>query len=461
MENKGNKMEKRYGFYTALSMVIGVVIGSGIFFKAVKVLKLCNGNMVNAIFVVLIVGSICIICSCLFARMGRKYASCNGLVDYAEATLGPKYAYVVGWFLATFYYPIIAATLSYISASYFCMLLGLEMHGQAATGLGALFMIIIIVINMLSPKIAGKFQISTTIIKLIPLISMTLVGLFIGIRNGNIVSVLQVSDAIGTSSNDFFAAVCAFAFSCEGWISCTSINQELKNPKRDLPLALIVGGIFCTVLYGAYILSMSATLTPAQIIAAGDNLPKIAFTNVFGSFAGNIVLVFIIISCLGTANGMTMGSLRCFYALAVRGEGIAPNIISKVDEDTGMPLKSCILGMLCIGFWYFQSTTLFFQGPLAFNGLNSPDWLLAWEADEICIVIMYLLYIPIFIYIIFKEKDFGFVYRYILSILSIICSLFMSYCAYHAYGLKQTIYFTTFFIILTAIGLLVRKPKHN
>jgi APA family basic amino acid/polyamine antiporter len=84
--NEEVRMEKRYGFPTALSMVIGIVIGSGIFFKAVKVLKLTGGSMKNALLVIAIVGCICLICSLFFAKMGREYANCNGLVDYAEAT---------------------------------------------------------------------------------------------------------------------------------------------------------------------------------------------------------------------------------------------------------------------------------------------------------------------------------------------------------------------------------------
>ncbi|MBQ2510098.1 MAG: amino acid permease, partial [Erysipelotrichaceae bacterium] len=129
------KMEKRYGFPTALAMVIGIVIGSGIFFKAVKVLRLTGGSMKDAMIVIAIVGCICMVCSLFFAKMGREFSNCNGLVDYAEATLGKRYAYLMGWFLATFYYPIIGATLSYIAASYVSMMLGKEMYGQTTTGI--------------------------------------------------------------------------------------------------------------------------------------------------------------------------------------------------------------------------------------------------------------------------------------------------------------------------------------
>ena len=459
--NEEVRMEKRYGFPTALSMVIGIVIGSGIFFKAVKVLKLTGGSMKNALLVIAIVGCICLICSLFFAKMGREYANCNGLVDYAEATLGQKYGYFMGWFLATFYYPIIAATLSYIAASYVSMMLGKDMYGQLTTGIAIFFMSTLAVINMLSPKLGAKFQISTTIIKLIPLVLMSVVGMIIGLSNGNSIAALNhVMDSSVSPTEGIFAGVCAFAFSYEGWISSTAINSELKNPKRDLPLALIIGSIFCTILYMSYVFSMSATLSVEQIIEAGDTLPVVAFGNVFGNFISSIILVFIIISCLGTANGMVMCTLRGLYSLSVRGLGPKPAVISEIDKTTGMPLKSCIVGMGLMGFWLFQTSTLFFQGPLAFNGTGNPEWLLAWEADEICIITLYAMYIPMFIHIILHKKSFSFLYRFILPVLSIIASLFMCYCCYVSYG-TQVFYYLVFYALIMILGMYLMHPKNS
>ena len=83
-----NRLEKRYDLKTAVSMVIGIVIGSGVFFKAVKVLSLTGGSMGHSLLVIGAVGLICVVCSCVFAEMGTKYVKCNGVVDYAEASLG-------------------------------------------------------------------------------------------------------------------------------------------------------------------------------------------------------------------------------------------------------------------------------------------------------------------------------------------------------------------------------------
>ena len=454
------ELEKKWGFPTALSMVMGIVIGSGIFFKAVKVLSLTNGNMGQALLIVGIVGMICVVCSNVFAQMGRHYATCNGLVDYAEIACGEKYAYFVGFFTSTIYNPVIAATLSYIAAAYFCMMCGIEMYGQANTGISILFMFILIVMNMLAPKLAGKFQVTTTVIKLTPILLMGIIGSLIGLINGNGIKIFEVAAQTQSSGNELFAGICAFAFAYEGWIAATTINSELKNPKRDLPLALTVGGICCTLIYMLYVYSMSATMTAQEIIAVGDNLPKLAFSNLFGNVAGSLILLVIVISCLGTANGMTMSTMRGFYSLAVRGRGAKPEAVAEVDNVTGMPLKSCIIGIGLMGFWLFQLSTLFFQGPLAFNGTHNPEWLLAWEADEICIITIYALYIPIFIHIILKEESFNFLNRFVLPILAIISSLFMCYSAYYAYGI-QIVYYLVFFAITQGIGMYFYKQRRR
>lgn len=459
-----NKLEKRYGLLTAISMVIGIVIGSGVFFKAVKVLNLTGGNMGQSLLVIGIVGLIMIACSCAFAALGTKYVKCNGIVDYAEATSGKKYAYYVAWFMSTMYYPIIAATLSWVSARYTTMLFGMEDGGGATCAIGAFYLMASFTINALSPKLAGKLQVSTTVIKLVPLLLMGVVGTIVGLVNGNGIAIFSDNSIIaaGGQNSGILSAVCAFAFSYEGWIIATTINSELKNAKRDLPLALVGGAIFCTLIYSLYVYSMSATMNAEQILQAGDMLPKVAFSNVFGNFAGTLVFVFIIISCLGTTNGVMMGTMRGLYSLSFRTEGKRANILAEVDRSTGMPLKSCIACLGICAFWFLQWQVFFWEGPLVMNKTENPAWLLGWEADEIVIITLYAFYIPIFIMTMIKEKDFGFVKRIVLPLLGIAASVFMAYCCVVSYGELVLSYLVVFALFMLAgVAFYYVKPGRS
>ena len=159
-------MEKRYGLPTAICMVVGIVIGSGVFFKAEKVLQATQGNMPLGILAWGIVGAIMIICSYVFATMATRYEKVSGLVDYAEATVGRRYAYYVGWFMAVLYTPCLVSALAWISARYFCVLLGWDITGGACMTIAGAMLCLDHVLNSLAPRLAGKFQVSTTVIKI-------------------------------------------------------------------------------------------------------------------------------------------------------------------------------------------------------------------------------------------------------------------------------------------------------
>ena len=122
--------------------------------------------------------AIMIICAYCFSILATKYNKMNGIVDYAEATCGKKYAYKMGWYISTIYTPCITSVLAWVSARYTLVIFGLP---DPTTGLcialSALYLILSYALNALSPIIAGKIQISTTILKLIPIAFWTPVGL--------------------------------------------------------------------------------------------------------------------------------------------------------------------------------------------------------------------------------------------------------------------------------------------
>ena len=113
-----NKLIRKYGLFTAICMVVGTVIGSGVFFKAQAILTKTGGDMPLAIAAWLIGGAIMLVCLLTFSFMGQKYERVNGLVDYAEATVGPRYGYYMGWFSATIYFPGMTCALAWVSARY-------------------------------------------------------------------------------------------------------------------------------------------------------------------------------------------------------------------------------------------------------------------------------------------------------------------------------------------------------
>ena len=425
-------------------MVVGTVIGSGVFFKAGKVLTNNNGNMAKSLLTVAIVGLIMLICSYVFSILAQKYEKVNGLVDYSEAACGPRYAYYVGWFVSTIYYPTLTSTLAWVSAQYTCTLFGWGTASDLHLVIAAFYLIAGYALNALSPKLAGKFQVSATFIKLVPLLLMAVIGTVVGLAKGTTLDAMTANIPVPGTSGNILTAVVAFAFAYEGWIITTSINAELKNSKRNLPIALVLGAIIVVAVYLLYFLGLTGALTAEELMASPD-IPKQAFSALFGNpVFGTIAYVFIIISCLGTMNGLMLGCCRGLYSIAARGQGPAPKVFAQLDKETNMPTNSSIFGLLMCGLWLAQWELGLIQGKLP-----AP---IAWENDELPIITLYAAYIPIFIVMMVKFKELNIVKRFVLPALAIIACVFMVYAAISAYEI-QALYYLIVFAVVMIIGI--------
>ncbi len=459
------KLTRKYGLITAICMVVGTVIGSGVFFKAQNVLNATGGNMPLGIAAWVITGLIMIICSAQFAVMATKYEKVSGVVDYAEATCGRTYAYYLAWFMVNVYYPGMTSVLAWVSARYFGVLFGWDMVSAEVLALSGFFLIASYTMNALSPKLAGKFQVSATFIKLIPLVLMAVVGTIVGTINGTLPQNFTevVSTTVGGSNQSgLFAAIVATVFAYEGWIVATSINAELKNPKKNLPLALIIGAFIVVAIYVLYYIGVAGGASNAVLMAEGA---PTAFKNVFGNVGGAFLNICIVISCLGTLNGLMVGTTRGMYAIAARDQGPDPEFFSQIDKKSNMVTNSSIWGIFICAVWL-----IYFYGANLTSGWFG---LFNFDSSELPIVTIYAFYIPMFIVWMIKEKEMGFVKRFLLPIISIIACLFMVFAAVYAHGITPYLaakangtfafpvlfYLIIFAVVLLAGALLNRKKK--
>ena len=463
-----SKLSKKYGLFTAICMVVGIVIGSGVFFKAQTILQKTDGDLPLGMLAWIIGGVIMLVCILAFAMMAQKYIKVNGIVDYAEATVGGKYGYYVGWFMSTIYYPTLTSVLSWLSARYTLVFItscwpdfplvipaaeGGCVIGPECIALMMFYMCCAYFVNAISPKLAGKIQTSTTVIKLIPLGLMAVVGIIVGLVSpthmlvNNFAAAKDLLPGDASTSSLLLSAVCATAFAYEGWIIATSINSELKDAKRNLPKALVIGGIIIISVYIAYYVGVAGGATVETLMTDGATT---AFTNIFGNVLGNILNLFIAISCIGTMNGLMLGCVRGLYSIAVRGRGPAPHVFSQIDKETNMPHNSAIVGLLLCGFWglYFFLANLAgtWSGPFVF------------DSSELPIITIYMLYLPIFIMWIKKATDETAMRRYVLPILAICGSLFMIYASIMGHGIACFWYLIVFAAVM-AVGFAFSKEK--
>lgn len=436
---------KKYGLVTAIAMVIGIVIGSGVFFKAPAILAV-SGTLQTGILAWLIGGAIMIVCAVAFAVMATRYEKVNGVVDYAEAALGKKYGYFVGWFLATLYYPSLTGVLAYVSAVYFCMLTGWIGLPQAVWAVSAVFLIGSFLLNSLAPRLAGKWQVSTTAVKLIPLVAMAAGGIVYGLKTGNLNTNFHAVLPTSGDGNPLFYGVVATSFAYEGWIVATSINSELKNARRNLPLALVLGSLVIIVIYLVYFVGIAGGV---GLSALSDKTGvETAYANVFGKAVGTVLTAFITVSCLGTLNGLTMGCTRGIYTVAVRGEGPAPRLFSRVSEKYGMPAASCVFGFV------MAALVLVYFLPIDYYGRYGGAGGFFFDISELPIVTIYAMYIPVFIRMMLRERDLGFLRRFLFPALAVCGCLFMIVAAVDKFKHSGLWQYLLCFAVVALIGQL-------
>ena len=447
-----SQLKKKFGLFTAISMVVGIVIGSGVFFKAEKILTVTGGNLPLGILAWVIGGVIMMVCSYVFAVMATKYEYVNGVVDYSEVTVGKKYGYMVGWFFATIYYPTLTSVLAWVSARYTAVLFGWSIVGPECMVLSAVFLIASFAINALSPKLAGKFQVTTTVIKLIPLLLMGIIGLIVGLASGlTVENFTNAVSVVASKSGALLTAVCATAFAYEGWVIATSINAELRDAKKNLPIALVAGAAIVIVVYILYYVGLAGVVSNATLMENGQEGARLAFSSLFSNVAGTLLFVFVIISCLGTLNGLMMGCTRGFYSLAARNVGPSPDTYKEISPNTNMATNSSALGLLLAVLWL-----AYFYGA----NLVEKSWfgVISFDSSELPIITVYAMYIPMFVAFIVKEKNLGWFKRFLMPILGVLGCVFMVYAAIVSHKMA-VVWYLAVFVVIMAIGAFFAKDK--
>lgn len=445
-------LEKRYGLLVATAMVVGTVIGSGVFFKAEKVLVATEGDLKLGILSWIIGGMIMVSCAYTFSIMANKHSDAAGLYDYAKIAVGQKYAYAVNWFSAYIYMPSMCSVVSWVAARYTGVLFGWDIVGGEVMMLTGVYLMAIFTLNTLSPSLAGYFQVSTTIIKMIPLLLMAVVGFIVGLNNGQLAENFATVNHEITMGSGLLTAVVATAFAYEGWIVATTIASELKNPKRDMPIALVAGTLIVITTYVLYYVGLSGAVSNAELMANGEQGAKMAFSALFSNLGGTALFVFVVISCLGTVNGLFVGTTRSIYNMAHQNVGIKPKLLASIDAETVMPANATAIALLVNCFWlvYFYGANLV---PVPWFGS------LSYDSSELAIINMYAFYIPIFIMMMVQNKEMGIFKRFIAPTVAIAGCIFMVYAACISHGWSVLAYLASFIVIMLLAIPFAKKQK--
>ncbi|KXU47442.1 amino acid permease, partial [Candidatus Stoquefichus sp. KLE1796] len=389
---KKNKHEK-YSLLTAITMIVGTCIGSGIFFKSDNILIATNGSIMLGVILFVLAAIAIIFGSLSVGELAAKTNEPGGLVTYAQEFVNAKTACGFGWFLTFIYYPTIAVVVSWVIGVYVDILFHLQASLELQMIIGFIFLSICFVYNILLPKLGAIFQDVSTFIKMLPLLLLGILGILFG-------DPLAGLGDIGPTtllSSSWIMALGPIAYSYDGWIVATSIAHEVKDAKKAMPKALTIAPLIVLAIYTLYFVGITSYLGVDQVMALGDAHVSVAASALLGNTFAKMIVVFVIISVMGTVNGLVTGYMRMPYSLALRkGMFLWEAQLKKVDEKLDIPVYSAIFAFVVCTIWmviHYLCTR--------FNILPNSD------VSEIAISMAYMLYIVLYyqVYQLYRRKE--------------------------------------------------------
>ena len=349
---------REIGFWTATSLVIGSMIGSGVF--GLPAALAAFGGISMLAWVITAFGSVML--ALVFAHLSRRNPASGGVYAYARDSFGDFGGFLVAWGYWISMWTA-NATLAIAFVGYAGPLLtelsGIEITTKpvAAAGMAITTLWFLTAVNTLGVKTAGRIQVVTTVIKLMPLVIVGIGGM-LSFQSDH----FAIPDAARASNNAFFGmlflAMTSTLFAFVGLEAATIPAGAVKDPDRTIPRATVVGTLVTAVIYIVSTAGAMSLVAPA--VLAGSTRP---FADAAGIIGGSGLATFVgigaAISAFGSLNGWILVVSQ--LPLAVAKDGLFPRPFAKLSSN-GMPVVGMViagvLSTLLIVLNYSQSDTL-------------------------------------------------------------------------------------------------------
>ena len=331
MENK--QLQKNLGIAAALSTVVGMVIGGGVFFKPQAVYTLTGGAPGLGILAWIIAGIITITAGLTAAEVSAAIPKTGGMMVYIEEIYGKKLGFLTGWMQTVLFFPATAAAIAVMFGQQAAILLN---NPSLVMPMSIGVILLVGILNTFGSKTSGTIQTVSTVCKLIPLVLIIVFGFIKGSGDNPVMSPLV---AEGISPMGIIGQLLvAILFAYDGWINVGAIAGEMKNPGKDLPKA-IIGGLSIVMAINVVINLAYLWVLPASELAQYASPASIVAEKIFGPVGGKLINVGILVSVFGCLNGYLLTGPRIPYTLA--NQKVLPAMFGKLNKH-GVPANATL-----------------------------------------------------------------------------------------------------------------------
>jgi APA family basic amino acid/polyamine antiporter len=328
-------LQKKIGFWAATSIVVGSVIGSGVFMKPAT-MAAQTGSPVWLLLVWIIAGVFSLFGALVFAELGAMLPETGGIYVYFRRMFGDFIAFLYGWAAFSVINTAAVAAIAFVCAKYADYFLHLPRFSIATEqgcvwhipfigdlyplenfgikSLAVLLVLLLTWLNHVSVKAGSAFQLISTFIKMAVIAALVLGIFFSG--EGSLQNFVQAENPKQGNDllNGIIIAMTGAFYAYDGWINVNFVAGEIKNPQRNIPKSLMLGMLTCIAIY---VLVNQAYLyvLPVEQVATSGLVASDAISVALGNTGGAIVAAMIVICTLGAINGNLMASSRVTYAM--------------------------------------------------------------------------------------------------------------------------------------------------
>ncbi len=344
MEKKA--LKKSITSIEALAIVVGMIIGSGIFLKPGIVLR--DAGSPSLSLAAWIAGGLITLASALsVAEIAAAIPKSGGLYTYLEELYGEKVGFLLGWVQTVISYPASVAAQAIAFAIYAAFFIPLSDGQQRLVAIGILAFILIM--NVISTKCGGVIQTVATVGKLVPVVAI--IGF--GLAAPSIPGVEGISkDLVGAG---FGVAILGTLWAYDGWIGVTNMAGEIDNPSKTLPKVISAGIIFVIFVYALFNMVIFKVL-PLEQIATSSTPGADAAQALFGLGGTTFLAAGIMVSVFGALNGFLMTAARVPQAMGERGQLPFSKFLGQIHPKFGTPANALLVESILAALYIFSGT---------------------------------------------------------------------------------------------------------
>jgi len=331
------ELKRTLGLRDLVLIVIGTVIGSGIFIVPATTLAQAGGSVRVALLVWLVAGVLSLLGALTYGELGAMNPDAGGLYVYIRDAFGELPAFLYGWTALLVIASGSCATLAVAFSAYLGRIVPLS--GMAAKVISVLMIATTMVLNVRGTRQSADVQNWTTGLKAAALVIMSAVLLLSG-NHGGAPAAPAVSQPVHVSLSMFATAMIGVLWAYEGWQYATFSAGETRDPQRTFPRGIIVGTACLIGIYLFANLGYIAALGPVRA-AQSPRIAADAVGVVLGPIAGKVIAAIILVSMFSAANGIALTAPRLYYSMA--RDRVFFQQLAKVHPRFGTPANAVVV----------------------------------------------------------------------------------------------------------------------